>query len=239
MKRTATLAASALFVLPLTALTGCGGSDKSEADNKPDVSATPARAVSPAQQVQQQMLTGTEAAGYGMSKLRPDYLLAKTQKELTVDKATCLPLGYAMNQLPIGSPQAHLTRVAAKKEPDGILTYITLSSYAHGQAQATMAGLSTAVKSCASGFAAKGPGGKNPYKTVRPETAPTGGDEALAFAATFDAGGQTQTVRTQVFRFHDTVVTYFAIDSQAFLKQSAGNARIPSAVVKAQNAKLG
>ncbi|MEU8695124.1 hypothetical protein [Streptomyces sp. NPDC048665] len=243
MKRSTTLATFMLSPLSLTAPTGCGGGS-ADAKGSPgtptsSASASPTRTAGPTQQVQQRILTSSDAAGYLVSKPHSEYGLAKSQKDLSVDKSACLPAGYAMNSLPAGSPQASLTRIAAKKEPDGILTYITLSIDAHGQAQAAMTGLSTAAKSCADGFTAKGPDGENPYRTVRPEPSPAGGDEALAFAPGFDdACGHTRTVRTQVFRFGDLVVTYFAIDSQAFLHRTTGNAKIPPPVVKTQNAKL-
>ncbi|OIK01207.1 hypothetical protein [Streptomyces monashensis] len=243
MKRSTTLAAFMLSLLPLTTLTGCGGSGGADAKGGPgtptsSASPSPTRTASPTQQVQQPILTSSDAAGYLVSKPHSGYGLAASQKDLTVDKSACLPAGYAMNSLPVGSPQASLTRIAAKKQPDGILIHITLSAYAHGQEQAAMNVLAAAARSCADGFTAKGPGGKNPYKTVRSEPSPAGGDEALAFAAGFDdAYGHTQTVRTEAFRFGDLVVTYFAIDSQAFLQRTTGNAKIPPAVVKAQNAK--
>ncbi|MGN5379756.1 hypothetical protein ACQ4WX_28485 [Streptomyces lasalocidi] len=175
-----------------------------------------------------------------MSKPHADYGLAKSQKDLTVDKSACLPAGYAMNSLPVGSPQASLTRIAAKKEPDGILTYITLSAYTHGQAQSAMTGLSAAVKSCADGFTAKGPGSKNPYKTVRSEPSPAGGDEALAFAACASTT-PTVTPRPSGRRSSASAIWWSRTSPSTARPSSSGPPATPrsrAAVVRAQNAKL-
>lgn len=66
-----------------------------------------------------------------------------------------------------------------------------------------------------------------------------GGDESLATAATFTYRGATQTLRTQTFRFGDTIANYFTLNTTAFVQGGLGNGVIPTALVKAQNAKLG
>ncbi|MFC7257771.1 hypothetical protein [Streptomyces lutosisoli] len=241
MKRTALTVASTLSLAAV--LTACGGGTDKDAnantDSKPDTSASPTKTLSPAEQVARLMVTTAEAPGYTVDKADTEYAMAKSQDDVTVDKTVCASLAYAMNQLPLSKPQATLTRIARADKADAVTTYVTLSTYASGAARTAMADLSKSLKPCAGGFTAKGSGGSNPYDSVTTETAPTAGDKSLAFAATFDANGNTQTVRTQVSRFGDTVVTYFSMDTAAVMGAGAGDAKVPAGLVKVQNAKLG
>jgi hypothetical protein len=235
MKRTALSVVSTLSLA--AALTGCGSTDT---DSKPEkASASHTKTLSPQEQVARLMVTTSEANGYAIGKAGTDYALAKSQDEVTVDKTACAPLAYAMNQLPLGKPQATLTRTARADKADALTTYITLSTYKSGTAQTVMSDLSKSLKPCAGGFTAKGSGGSNPYDSVVPETTPTSGDESLAFAATFDANGNTQKAHAQVTRFGDTVVTYFSLDTSAVMGSGAGDAKVPVGLVKVQDAKLG
>jgi hypothetical protein len=238
MKRTA-LVASALSLAALSGLTGCGSGDDTATDtaDKPKASASQAKQVSPAEQVAQLMVTKAESGGYTVKKPVAGDALAQSQDKMDVDKAACTPLAYAMNELPVGDPEATLTREADKST--GMLTYITLSTYADGKAETAMKGLSKAAGSCGSGYTAKSDSGSTTYDSVTVETAPPGGDESLATAATFKFQGLTQTIRTQTFRFGDTIANYFTLDSGAFMNAYLGKAKIPADLVKVQNAKLG
>ncbi|WP_369248415.1 hypothetical protein [Streptomyces sp. R41] len=237
MKRTALAAASALSLAAV--LTACGGSDQgTDSNSKPEkTTASPAKTLSPAEQVARLMVTKAEAGGYSVRKPSAGDSLAETQDEMNVDKAACTPLAYAMNELPVGTSEASLTRVADKST--GMLTYITLSTYADGKAATAMKDLTTAADSCGSGFTAKSNSGSTTYDSVTVETAPSGSDESLATAATFKFRGLTQTIRTQTFRFGDTIASYFTLDSSAFMNAHLGKAKIPADLVKAQNSKLG
>jgi hypothetical protein len=238
MKRTPLAAAAALSFA--VALTACGGSDKgTDTAGKPETSASPTKTLSPAEQVAHLMVTTAEADGYAIAKPSTDFTFAKSQDEVTVDETACASLAYAMNQLPLGKPQATLTRTAKADKADDSTTYITLSTYASGAAQTAMADLSKALKPCADGFTAKANNSSNPYDSVTKETALASGDESLAFAATFTANGATQTARTQVIRVGDTVVTYFSLDTSALVGGGSGDAKVPTGLVKVQNAKLG
>ena len=77
------------------------------------------------------------------------------------------------------------------------------------------------------GFTAKSSTGTTTYDSVTRETAPTGGDESLATAATFACRGAAQTLRTQTLRFGDTIANYFAMNTTAFLQGRTGNRRDP------------
>jgi hypothetical protein len=121
-----------------------------------------------------------------------------------------------------------------------MLTYVTLSTYRDGRAEAAMKELAAAAASCGGGFTATSKSGSSAaYDSAKTENAPKSGDESLATSATFDFQGLPQTVRTQTFRFGDIIANYFTLDSGAFMSARAGNAEIPADLVKAQNAKLG
>ncbi|MFI1484596.1 hypothetical protein [Streptomyces sp. NPDC020747] len=237
MKRTV-LAASALSAAVITGLTACGGSgsDTDAAADKPKATASQAKEVSPAERLAKLMVTKAES-GYTVKEPSDGDALAASQEDMDVDKAVCTPLAYAMNELPIGSPQATLTHVATRS--GAMFTYITLSTYADGAAESAMKDLAKAADSCGSGYTATSDRGSSPYNSVTVETAPSGSDESLATAATFEFKGFTQRLRTQTFRFGDTIVNYFTLDSGAFLQSRPGEAKIPADLVKAQNAKLG
>ncbi|MFF3376110.1 hypothetical protein ACFYXF_24535 [Streptomyces sp. NPDC002680] len=239
MKRTA-LPLSLLCLA--AALTACSadGEDNKETADKPkasaSVSASQAKQAGPAERVAQLLVTKAEAGDFSIAEPAANDALAKSQSALTSDKADCAPLSYALNELPIGTSEASLVRVTNSAK--GMVTYITLATYATGKAEAAMQGLTTAASTCRGGFTAKSSAGATTYDSVTVETAPADGDESLATATTFTYRGATQTLRTQTFRFGDTIANYFTLNSNAFLQGGPGNAEIPAALVKAQNAKL-
>lgn len=164
--------------------------------------------------------------------------MATSQDQLTLDKKVCAPMAYATNYLPIGDPEASLTRIADNGRT--VYTYITLATYSAGKAEAAMKGLAEAASACTAGYTAKSTKASTTYSSVKKETAPSasGADESIATASTVDYKG-TQTMRTQTFRFGDTIVNYFSIDSGGFINGRSAQATVPTDLVKAQNAKLG
>lgn len=223
-------------------LTACSGSgnDKPTTSTATSASAPQAKQLGPAERLAQLLVTKAEAGGVGVREPAGGDVLAKSQDDMTVAKvnnADCMQLAYALNELPIGDPEASLVRVSDPTE--GTLTYITLATYAEGGAEAEMKGLTAAAGACGGGFTAQSSAGSTTYGSVKVETAPTGGDESLATAATFQYRGATQTLRTQTFRFGDTIANYFALNTTAFVQGGPGNAEISTTLVKAQNAKLG
>lgn len=237
MKRTALPLSLLCLAAVLTACSGSGEDAKETAD-KPGASASASQTkqAGPAERVAQLLVTKAEAGGFSITEPAANDALAKSQSELTSDKADCAPLAYALNELPIGTPEASLVRVA--NSDGGMLTYITLATYTTGKAEAAMKGLTTAAGACGGGFTAKSGAGTTTYDSVTVETPPAGGDESLATAATFTYQGATQTLRTQTFRFGDTIANYFTLNTTAFMQGGLGNGVIPAALVKAQNAKL-
>ncbi|MEV0639656.1 hypothetical protein AB0I77_32920 [Streptomyces sp. NPDC050619] len=239
MKRAALATASALSLTAvLTAvLTACSAGDSdagAKAANSP--SSPRAKQASPEERLAKLLVTKADA-NYTVTKPVKGDALAASQEEMRVDKAACTPLAYATNELPIGEPEASLTRVA--KNSSSMSTYITLATYADGKAATAMKELSQATAACTGGFTAKSDSGSNKYDSVTVETAPSGGDESVAAASTFQFR-YPQTIRTQTFRFGDTIANYFTLDVSAFVQSPRpGNAKIPADLVKAQNAKLG
>jgi hypothetical protein len=223
----------------LTACSGGADSDAKPANSPSSSQATKQKKqVTAAQRLTQLAITQADVSGYKVKEPDTKEVYAKTQDDLTVNKADCAPLAYALNQLPLGSPEASLKREAS--DSNFMITYITLATYPQGKAEETMKGLSKAVASCKGGFSAKSKrGSTTTYTSAALETAPAGGDESLATAATFSFRGYTHTLRTQTFRFGDTIANYFTLDSGAFISSRPGNAKIPTSVVKAQNSKLG
>ncbi|MFE0175271.1 hypothetical protein ACFWZ2_23420 [Streptomyces sp. NPDC059002] len=233
-----------LALLAAAALSGCGGSDSDSgssddsAGNKPKASAP--EAVEPAAKLDDVALAKDEVKGFTVKKPDQEYAFAKSRDEIKVGKAGCAPLAYATNQFPLGSPESDLTRVATGAKGPGAFTYVTLATYAKGGAKTALAEFSKAVGSCGGGFTAKAGGNTSTYTSVTAESAakPAGADESVAFKATTEYQDLTHTVRGQAVRHGETLALYFAVDGLAFTQSRPGDAKVATAVVDAQSAKL-
>ncbi|MFJ2773627.1 hypothetical protein [Streptomyces sp. NPDC087300] len=248
MQRTRTaVAASVLALLSVAALGACSGSDASDdgSDAKSAPSTAPEKKTQdPAAELGEAALGKSEVSGYTVRKPDQKFAFAGSKDQVKVDKAACAPLAYAMNQFPLGTPKADLTRVASSGgKTVGAFTYVSLAAYGNGggDAKAAFAGLTKAVGACGAGFTAKGGQSSTAYDSVAPETAPVpaGADESTAFKATTRYEGVTHTMRTQAVRHGDTLAVYFAVDGMALVEKRSGDAKVAAAVLKAQNAKLG
>ncbi|MCW8379522.1 hypothetical protein [Streptomyces justiciae] len=251
MKRAAPAALSLISVLSLAALTACGGADegsdakttdqaKATATASSSASASATKpAADPAKELAKLLVTKVKSDNdYSVHEPASGDAMATSQDQLTLDKKVCAPMAYATNYLPLGDPEASLVRIADNGRT--VYTYITLASYSAGKAEAAMKGLSEAASACTSGYTAKSAKASTTYSSVKKEAAPaaTGADESIATVSTVPYKG-TQTMRTQTFRFGDTIVNYFSIDSGGFINGRSSEATVPADVVKAQNAKLG
>ncbi|MFD9191419.1 hypothetical protein ACFWCA_24705 [Streptomyces phaeochromogenes] len=242
MKRTTVLAASALCLSALACLTACGGGDSdsgTDGADKPEATASRAKEVSPADRLAKLVITKADVGGYAVEEPSDEFVFAKSPDEVTLDKKVCAPLAYAMNQLPLGEPQADLTRVASKDGLNGGFTYVTLTAYEDGGAESAMAGLSKAVASCGGGFTAKSKSGTSPYHSVTAEPTTKSGDESLAFKSTMTVLGTTHTLHSAAVRHDDVIAVYFAVDGRAIAESRPSDVKLAAAVVEAQNAKLG
>ncbi|MGW5127688.1 hypothetical protein ACWEQ7_27310 [Streptomyces sp. NPDC004069] len=208
--------------------------------NKSTASASQAKQPNPAERLAELMVSEADVNGFGVKKPTTDFVFATSQDEVTLDKPACASLAYAMNQLPLGKPQADLTRVlSAEKGADGDgFTYVTLASYGPGGASSAMSGVVKAVRSCGTGFTAKAGGGSDRYDSVKPEKVTPAGDESLGFKATLTFNGASHGLHTEIVRKGDVLAVYFSVDGLAIANASPSDAQLPKAVVTAQNAKL-
>ncbi|WP_217245610.1 hypothetical protein [Streptomyces sp. AC602_WCS936] len=249
MKRAAPAAVAALSALSLATLTACGGDSDSETDSAAKPAATASqekqKKQTPEERLTQLVITKADVSGMSVSDAdvvssdNSEFAFAKSPQEVTVEKPVCAPLAYAMNQLPLGKPQADLTRSLSSdiNEP---FTYVMLMAYESGKAEAALAGLSKAVDACTDGFTAKANGNTSAYDSVTAEKpVAEAGDESLAFRSTLTFRGATHTVHTQAVRSGDVVAVYFSVDGLAIANARPSDAKLSAAVVKAQNAKLG
>lgn len=238
MKRPA-LAVSTL--LSLTALAACSGGDSDDAKPASSSSASSAQAkqVTPAERLAKMLITKSEVAGYDLNKPSTEYAFAKSADEVTADKAACVPLALAMNNLPLGDPQADVQRVAIKGYQDAF-TYVMLTAYeSTAKAESAVAGLTKGVAACGGGFTAKAGANSSTYETVTAEKAASAGDESLAFKSTMTFRGVTHTLHTQAVRSGDVVAVYFGVNGTAIANSRPSDGKLATVVVKAQNARLG
>ncbi|MET9682056.1 hypothetical protein [Streptomyces coeruleorubidus] len=233
MKRVTLAAVSVLA--SASALTACSGSEDAPASSP---SAPKAKPVAPAQRLAKVMVTKDDLPGYNVSEPEAEYAFAKSSDEVTVDKPGCTPLAYAMNQLPLGEPQADLTRSAGAGYGKEI-TSITLASYEPAaKAESVLAGLAKAVSECGDGFTAKAGKNTSAYDSVTAEKGMTTG--AVAFRSTMTFRGVTHTLHTEAVRHGDVLAVYFSANGFAIADGiRPSDAKIPTSIVKAQNAKLG
>ncbi|MFE1026705.1 hypothetical protein ACFW5I_19405 [Streptomyces sp. NPDC058818] len=237
---------AALSALSLAALTACGGDSGSGSDaDKPAATTSQEqqeKQVTPEERLKQLAITQADAPG-DRKVTEPDdeFVFAKSAKEVTVDKPVCAPLALAMNQLPLGESQADLTRVVDSGGGNiGAFTYVTLTAYESGGAESAMSGLSKAVDACGGGFTAKSDENTSAYDSVTAEKpVAAAGDESLGFRSTLTFRGVTHTVHTQAVRSGDVLAVYFSVDGSAIANSKPSDAKLPAAVVKAQNGKLG
>ncbi|MFJ8463179.1 hypothetical protein [Streptomyces swartbergensis] len=232
MKR-ATLAAVSVLALA-SALTACSGSEETSASSP---SAPKAKQVTPAQRLAKAMVTKADLPGYNVSEPEAEYAFAKSSDEVTVDQPGCAPLAYAMNQLPLGEPQADLTRSAGAgygKET----TYITLASYeSTAEAESELARLEKAVPKCGDGFTAKAGKNTTAWDSVTAEQGTATG--AVAFRSTMTFQGVTHTLHTEAVRNGVVLAVYFSANGFAIADSTRpSDAKMPASVVKAQNTKL-
>ncbi|MEV0170934.1 hypothetical protein AB0I00_07380 [Streptomyces sp. NPDC050803] len=238
MKRAALAAASALSLTAV--LTACAGDSDTDAKPSPSSSSSAqARQMSPAERLAKVMVTDADLDGDAVQELESEFVFAKSQDEVTLDKPVCAPLAYAMNQLPLGDPEADLARYTSGAE--GAATYIALAAYGtEGGASSAMAGLSKAIDSCGGGFTAKANGNASAYDSVAAEKATAaGGDETLAFESTMTFQGTTHVLHIQAVRTADLIAVYFAVNGRAIAEARPSDAELAEKAVRAQNEKLG
>lgn len=228
---------AALAVIPAlalaSALTACSGG---EATPSASPSAPKAKQITPAQRLAKVIVTKDDLPGYNVEEPQAQYAFAKSPDEVTVDKSGCAPLAYAMNQLPLGEPQADVTRTAGSAYGKAS-TYITLASYeSAAEAESALAGLRKAVPQCTDGFTAKAAKNTTAYDSVTAEKGTATG--AVAFRSTMKFRGITHTLHTEALRHGDVLAVYFSVNGFAIADSRPSDAKMSANVVRAQNSKL-
>ncbi|MEU6681992.1 hypothetical protein [Streptomyces sp. NPDC046832] len=232
MKRAALAVVS---VLTLTsALTACSGGE-----GRPSASASAPKAeqITPAQRLAKVILTKDDLPGYNVAEPEAEYAFAKSSDEVTVDRPGCAPLAYAMNQLPLGEPQADVTRSAGSGYGKAS-TYITLASYEPAaEAESVLDEVAKAVAECGDGFTAKAGKNTTAYDSVTAEKGTAAG--AVAFRSTMTFQGVTHTLHTEAVRTGDVLAVYLSVNGFAIADSTRpSDAKMSANVVRAQNSKL-
>ncbi|MGI5393439.1 hypothetical protein [Streptomyces sp. CA-251251] len=187
-----------------------------------------------------------------MAEPDDEFRFARTPDEVALDKPVCAPLALAMNQLPLGDPEADLTRVVSGQRDTGSpgtetakgfgFTYVTLTAHRSGGAESAFAGVRKAVQSWGGGFTAESKGAngaKTPYDSVTAERVTPAGDESLGFKATTTSLGVPHVLHTEVVRNGDVLAVHFSVDGPAIADRGPSDAKLSPTVVNAQNRKLG
>jgi hypothetical protein len=235
MKRT--VAAASLLTAALTCLTGCSGPAMASASGS---TASRTRQPAPEERLATLMVTAADlGTGYAARRFDPakeKSAFAGSAREITVDAPACTPLVLMTNQLPLGRPQAALSRVLTPEDAPGTRVYVTLAIYDRGMGTAAVDTLLfDAVQGCSVGFTAKASGGSELYDPFLPEDAVTAGDEALAYRGIVtDERGRSRPIRTTVVRHADVIAVYSAVGGAG-----AADPRTLTPVIEAQEAKLG
>lgn len=256
VRRTRTRAFVAV-VLPLVLITGCGDSGgsggESGASAGGEVSASAASAPSAskaraAAQLDKLVLTGGDLKGFAVRKLKDVEVLS--QHDVRTDEADCAVVGQAEWGVAMGEPVAIAQRrVDSGVDDDAIAaagsdaemdaaftmtsTTVTLASYGSpDRARALLTALREGIAACDGGLSSL-----SVYEVIV-DTAPTAGDEAVAF--TVRSGEDDDTVgptRAVVFR-HGRVLAQFSTVNPAF-SVSTDDFDVPAGLIEAQDAKLG
>ncbi|MGZ3100752.1 hypothetical protein [Streptomyces sp. H62] len=254
MNRATSAALATLSLLAVAALTACGGtgdadSGSDSAVGEPATTAPSTKETSASERLARTMVTTSDVKGLRVAEPDEEFRFARTPDEVTLDKPVCAPLAHAMNQLPLGDPEADLTRVVSGQRDTGApgsdsangigFTYITLTAHRSGDAKSAFAGVRKAVESCGGGFTAEANGAKTPYDSVTPEQVTPAGDESLGFKATMTSLGVPHVLHTEVVRSGDVLAVHFSVDGMAIANRRPSDAKLSPTVVNAQNHKLG
>ncbi|MFD4511715.1 hypothetical protein [Streptomyces sp. NPDC058457] len=260
MKRSSGVRIRALAVggaLSLALITGCsGGSSEDTAGTAREASTV--RALSTGE-LKQRILAQGEVDGYKVNAIGE---AAPPRSTIKSSDAKCRPLAYVLTGLAPADPATEIGRTVRedKKDPtddatslddmaDGKfesalkdslnldITSLGLSSYDGNGAEEAFRAVSTALGNCTTGFTGGASGDEQKVTKVTPTKASGLGDESVAFTATADMDGDKGPLHAEVVRYGNTVATYFTMNIGAMM--TGKTYTVPTAVIKAQSAKLG
>jgi hypothetical protein len=201
IRRTAVAASAVSLALLATA---CGGSESDGEDKgKETAAAKPVAKALTAAELEKLALAESDVKDYKVKKAGPEDVIAAD--DVTVDKAACEPIAYALSAVPVGDPAATVQRkvTSGAKKPgeklsfedlaemtdeeaekamasafDRTVTMTSLSSYDGEGAEEAFNGLRTAATKCAGGFTMTTGEGKQKASKISDESI-SGGEDAL------------------------------------------------------------
>ncbi|MFE6483263.1 hypothetical protein ACFVGN_10055 [Streptomyces sp. NPDC057757] len=236
------------LLVPLVFAAGCGDSDDGSGGGEGgEASASSSRRASDAltaARLEKLALAESDVEGFLVRKPAAAEIL--TQRDARTGEADCAEVSQVMWGVALGKPAATVHR-RVTSEPDlgatdteftVSTTTVSLSSYdSADQARTAIEALSGGIAGCDGGFQTGALGTGEPGE-VTEGSAPDAGEEAVAFTATL--GGDTDLlgpVKAVVFRHGSTLAQFSTVSSNAAV--SGGDFDFPTALVEAQDAKLG
>lgn len=252
IRRTAVTASAVSLALLATA---CGGAESGGEDKggkaKESAAATPAAVKAlTAAELEKLMVVDGELKDHGIKKAGPGDIVAA--KDVTVDKAGCEPLAYAMYGVPLGKSVATAKRKVIdssnKKSKDAAaegdmtaafdqtMTLAGLSSYDGKGAEEAVAGLRTAATACAGGFTLTMSGTKQKVVKIS-EVKVSGGEEAVAWTVVSEQDGEKMPFKIAAVRKGAVVASFTSINMASIA--TGKDYALPTALINAQVAKLG
>ncbi|MEU9447607.1 hypothetical protein [Streptomyces sp. NPDC048277] len=248
-----TVALAAGGALSLALMTGCSGGTSKDTASSP-----PVRALSTAE-LRTRILAQGEVDGYKVNAIGT---AAPTRSKIRSSDEKCRPLAYVLTGLAPADAATEIGRTVTedKKDPtDGAtslddladgkfesalkesmdldVTSLDLSSYDGEGAERALKAVSTAIRSCTTGFTGGASGDQQKVTKVTAVKPSVTGDESVAFTAITDMDGDKAPLHAEVVRHGNTVATYFTMNIGAMMAGKTYTVPVP--VIKAQSAKLG
>jgi hypothetical protein len=258
IRRTAVAASAVSLALLATA---CGGSESGDkAKAKETAAAKPVAKALTAAELEKLALAEGDVKDHKVGKAGPGEVIAAD--DVTVDKAACEPIAYALSAVPVGEPAATVQRKVTSEAKKGkdvsfedlaemteeevekamtsafdvTMTMTALSSYDGKGAEQAFTGLRTAATDCAGGFTLT-TGSKKQKVTKISDESVSGGEDALAWTVTAEQDGEKAPLKVVVVRQGTTLASFSSVNLAAV--GTGGDYELPTAVVEAQVAKLG
>jgi hypothetical protein len=252
-RRTAAVAASALWLALVAGCTGSGSDASEEKDGKATSQPAAGKPLS-ATQLEKAALTTQDVDGYSVEEPGEDELMK--QKDVKADKEACAPIAHALSGVVAEGSEAEEHRqitsdpkAAASEDTDAedslgsafdvTATLVSLASYeGPEQTEAALKSLSEAVDACTGGFGVTVKGGGQKVTKVKRQTAPKGsGDEVVAVTLTAEQAGRSGPMKFVVVRQGSTLAYFTAVNLASLV--SGKDYPFPTDLVEAQLAKLG
>ncbi|KOV63646.1 hypothetical protein [Streptomyces sp. MMG1121] len=253
-------ATAAAGALSLALVAGCSdGGSKDSGSGGSKGSGTAPKALSAAELTKLVLAEG-EVPGYTVEPVKGVALLARSA--VTATDKRCEPLMHVLTgQAPVDAaaetarsvdenrkvPSDDATSLddmadgkfseQLNKSLDRSATKLNLSSYAGDGAEKALKSVSDAVRACAGGFTGEQASLKATFPKVAEERSAGTGDASVAFVVTGDSDdGDPVPVHAEVVRHGNVLASYYTLNIGAVMAKKAY--AVPSAVVKAQAAKL-